>query len=206
MFGARRVRRRRRRRARAPGGDTQPRLGHPAAQVGRAGPVRGLLRGEGPGLLRGRGPGRRRSARAARTSSPSRSSSAARPSSGSTGSTSTLATRDKGQNIVNIAQVFTRSGMTEVDVEGHRPRPDREAEGQEGRRLARRQRAQAVRGAEQERPRPAERRQDRRAAVRHEPPPEPRGRRRRGDDLQRARAGARAEEPGHRRPLPARAT
>ena len=27
---------------------------------------------------------------------------------------STLATRDKGQNIVNIAQVFTRSGMTEV--------------------------------------------------------------------------------------------
>ncbi len=27
---------------------------------------------------------------------------------------STLATRDKGQNIVNIAQVFARSGMTEV--------------------------------------------------------------------------------------------
>ena len=27
---------------------------------------------------------------------------------------STLATRDKGQNIVNIAQVFTRSGMTEI--------------------------------------------------------------------------------------------
>src|SRR5687768_15396030 len=26
----------------------------------------------------------------------------------------TLATRDKGQNIVNIAQVYTRSGMTEV--------------------------------------------------------------------------------------------
>ncbi|HEX2496086.1 MAG TPA: ABC transporter substrate-binding protein, partial [Gaiellaceae bacterium] len=27
---------------------------------------------------------------------------------------STLATRDKGQEIVNIAQVFTRSGMTEI--------------------------------------------------------------------------------------------
>ena len=30
-----------------------------------------------------------------------------------------LATRDQGEEIVNIAQVFARSGMTEVDVEGH---------------------------------------------------------------------------------------
>ena len=117
-----------------------------------------------------------------------------------------LAARDQGGDLVNIAQVFGKSGMTEVtwkdsgitDVAGH--------EGQEGRRLVLRERERAVRGARQERDRPEVegRRHDRQPAVRHEPVPEQGRRRRGGDDLQRARAGARDGEPGHGRALHAR--
>ena len=88
--------------------------GHRPAQVGDAGAVRRLLRGAGPGVLRRRGPRRRRSRSAGPTSSPSRSCSAARPSSGIDWLDNLLATRDQGGEIVNIAQVFARSGMTEV--------------------------------------------------------------------------------------------
>ena len=45
---------------------------------------------------------------------PSRSSRAARRSSGSTGSPALLAARDQGGDLVNIAQVFGKSGMTEL--------------------------------------------------------------------------------------------
>ena len=51
---------------------------------------------------------------AARTSFPSRSSSAGRREFGINWLDSLLATRDQGQDLVNIGQVFARSGMTEV--------------------------------------------------------------------------------------------
>jgi hypothetical protein len=105
-----------------------------------------------------------------------------------------LATRDQNGDIVNIAQVFARSGMTEVTWKDSGLDSIASLKGKKGRRLAWRQRAQALRRAEQERHRPAVRRRGGRAAVRHEPVPEPGGRRRRGDDLQRACAGARAGE------------
>ncbi len=119
---------------------------------------------------------------------------------------SLLATRDKGGDIVNIAQVFARSGHDRGDLEGQRNRERRRHEGQEGRRLVLRQRVRAVRGTDEERDRPEEqgRGHDRQPAVRHEPVRLEAGRRGGGDDLQRARAGARAEEPRHGRPVHAR--
>ena len=52
-----------------------------------------------------------------------------------------LATRDQGGDIVNIAQVFARSGMTEVTWKDSGLDQITDLEGEEGRRVARRQRA-----------------------------------------------------------------
>ena len=113
---------------------------------------------------------------------------------------SLLATRDKGGDLVNIAQVFTRSGHDGADVEVERDQHDQEDGRQEGRRLVLRQRERALRGAREERDRPEELESghDRQPAVRHDPVPPEQGRRSRRDDLQRARPGARDEEPADR--------
>ena len=42
---------------------------------------------------------------------------------------SLLASRDKGQDLVNIAQVFDKSGMTRADLEGHEHHVDRPDDG-----------------------------------------------------------------------------
>ena len=176
---------------------------HAPAEVGDAGPVRRLLRRARAGVLRGRGP--ERDDQAGRPGHRPRAGRARQPGR----VRHQLARQHPRHARSGRRDREHRAGLRAVghdggDVEGHRPRLDREARGQEGRRLARRQRAQALRRADEERHRPAEGRRDRRAAVRHEPVPEPRGRRRRGDDLQRARAGARDEEPGLGRAVHAR--
>ena len=70
---------------------------------------------------------------------------------------SLLASRDKGQDLVNIAQVFTRSGMTELTWKDSGITSIGADGGQEGRRLVLRQRERALRGAEQEQHRPEDR-------------------------------------------------
>ncbi len=47
---------------------------------------------------------------------------------------SLLAARDKGTDLVNVAQVFARSGHDAADLEVQRDQHDREDAGQEGRR------------------------------------------------------------------------
>ena len=64
---------------------------------------------------------------------------------------SLLAARDKGTDLVNVAQVFARSGMTQLTWKSSGHQHDREDEGQEGRQLARRQPVRAVRRADEER-------------------------------------------------------
>ena len=134
---------------------SKARQGHPAAQVGDAGPVRRLLRGRGRGLLRGRGTRRHAPARR-----PGHRPRAGRP--GRPGRVRRQLARQHARDPRQGPEHRQhRAGLhaqrhDRGDVEGHGPRLDPEAEGQEGRRLARRERAQAVRRAEQERPRPAE--------------------------------------------------
>ncbi len=91
-------------------------------------------------------------------------------------------------------------GHDGADLEELRADDDQVAGEEEGRRVVLREPVRALRGAHEERDRPEqlERGHDRQPAVRHEPLPPEEGRRGRGDDLQRARAGARDEEPGHR--------
>ena len=86
---------------------------------------------------------------------------------------SLLATRDKGGDLVNIAQVFTRSGMTELTWKSSGINTIKEDVRQEGRRLVLRQRERALRGTREERdlPKAEERRHDREPALRHDPVP-----------------------------------
>ena len=119
---------------------------------------------------------------------------------------STLAQRDTGNDLVNIAQVYARSGTTEVTFKSGRHQHVQEDARQEVRRLDLRQRVRAARRAREERHEPGQGRDARQAELRHARVPERRDRRRVGDDVQRARAGARDEEPGHRQALQARAT
>ena len=114
------------------------------------------------------------------------------------------------------------AGLARAGREDHRHRPDLPAVGhaaglveglgadlgrepgrQEGRQLGLRQRVRAVRRAAEGRRRPEVRGHPRPAAVRHGGVAEQADRRGAGDDLQRVRAGARAEEPGHRGAVPA---
>ena len=117
-----------------------------------------------------------------------------------------LAARDQGGDLVNIAQVFARSGMTELtwkdsgitDVAGMKGKKVGVwCCGNENELYA----ALVKNGID---PKNEGRRHDRQPAVRHEPLPQQRRRRGRGDDLQRARAGARDREPGDGRALHAR--
>ena len=110
---------------------------------------------------------------------------------------SLLANRDQGNDLVNIAQVYTRSGTTEVTWKKDGIKNFKQMRGKKfgvwifGNEFE--QRA----GARQERDGPGQGRDPRAAAVRHGRVPEARARRCLGHDLQRARPGARDEEPGH---------
>ena len=75
---------------------------------------------------------------------------------------------------------------------------------QEGRRLGLRQRVRGHRGRPQGRTRGRHRLREGHPDVRHGAAAVARHRRRRGDDLQRVRAGARGDQPRHRRAVPAR--
>ena len=112
---------------------------------------------------------------------------------------SPLAQRDTGNDLVNIGQVYAaqRYDRGHVQVERASTR-FRKMRGKEVRRLDLRERVRAARGARQERHEPGQGRQlvkqnfDMLAFLKR------RDRRRLGDDVQRARAGARGEEPGDR--------
>ena len=181
------------------------RQGHAAAQVGDAGPVRRVLRRARGGVLRGRGP--RRDAEAGRPRH--HAGAGRRERTGRVRDRLAACTARRARPGRRPRQ--HRSGLRQErhdrgDLEGQQHHGRRRDEGQEGRRLVLRQRERALRGARQERDRSEVegRRHDRQPAVRHEPVPEQGRRRRRGDDLQRARAGARDQEPGHGRALHAR--
>ena len=78
-----------------------------------------------------------------------------------------LASREAGANIVNIAQIFQRSGTLQVSfVDKGITTPDR-LRRQEGRQLGLRQRVRGVRGNRPGGARPGHRRRARRPAVRH---------------------------------------
>ena len=186
----------RRRAGRAP-------AGHPPAEVGDAGAVRGLLRRARPGLLRGRGHRPHDQARRPRhrpRAGRARRAGRVRAQLARQHARDTRPGRRDRQHRAGVRPL----GHDRGDVGRLRPRRHHRARGQEGRRVARRQRAQALRRPHEERDRSRLRRRDRRAAVRHEPLPQPGGRRGRGDDVQRARPGAGAGEPGHGRALHAR--
>ena len=87
-----------------------------AAPVGAAGPVRRLLRGRQAGLLRGRGPDRRDARRAARRSSRRQVGSAAgRPRVHDLlGARRSSRPARRGSDLVDIAQIFQRSGTLSV--------------------------------------------------------------------------------------------
>ena len=110
---------------------------------------------------------------------------------------SLMLSRAKNVPLVSISQVFNKSGLTLLDLEGHRHQHGREDEEQEGRELAVRQRVRGLRRAREVRDgsRAQQGRDDRPAAVHDGLLPEAAGGRRVGDDVQRARAGARGEEP-----------
>ena len=119
--------------------------------------------------------------------------------------TALLAARDTGTQPRRHRAGLQPLGHDGAHVEVLRHQLDREDEGQEGRELARRRPVRALRRADEERHGPGAQqgRHDRPAAVRHGPVHQPPGRRRLGDDLQRAGAGPRDEEPEDRQALPA---
>ena len=178
--------------------------GSTAAPVGAAGPVRGLLRGREAGLLRRRGPRRDDRSPAARSSS--RRSQARRPtapSSRSAGCPKVLEAREQGSDLVNIAQIFQRSGTLSVSwadsgITGPADFAGKKIGvwdfGNEFEVTAGALTAGLVAGHRLHEGHPA---------VRHVAPAQPADRRRRGDDLQRVRAGPRGDQPRHRRPVPA---
>ena len=114
-----------------------------------------------------------------------------------------LQSREGGTDLVSIAQIFQRSGTRMARFkDGQHHDPGRAWPARRSGQLARRQRARAVRGADQGRARPdqGERHQ---AELRHVGAAQGRSRRGAGDDLQRVRPGPRGEEPGDRPALPA---
>ena len=106
--------------------------GHAAAQVGDAGAVRRLLRGEGEGLLQ-EGRARREIKVGGPNIMPEQVVARRQAQFGVDWLPSLLAARDKGTDLVNIAQVFARR-HDRAHLEGQRDQHDREDEGQEGRR------------------------------------------------------------------------
>ena len=109
-------------------------------------------------------------------------------------------------DLVNIAQIFQRSGTLSVVLEGLEHHRAGGLRGQEGRRLGLRQRVRGHGRRQEGRARAGDRLREGHPAIRHDPAPVEADRRRRGDDLQRVRPGPRGEEPRDRQPLPARAT
>ena len=157
---------------------------------------------------------RRRSSTAARRSSRSRS---ARPRTGPSSRSrwvpKVLEAREAGSDLVDIAQIFQRSGTLSVAWKDSGIADSCEARRQEGRRLGLRQRVRGHRGpAPQLRPDAGPREQRRSGHAVPEGHPgfdmvaflNKRDRRRRGDDLQRVRPGPRGDEPGHGRAVQAR--
>ncbi len=109
-----------------------------------------------------------------------------------------FATDEKGGGLVSVAQMYARSGMTEITWKSSGINSIAKMKRQEGRRLVLRQPAGALRRSDEERHRSdePEGRDDLQPAVRHERVPLQADRRRGGDDLQRAGAGAGDEGPG----------
>ena len=110
---------------------------------------------------------------------------------------SLLAARDKGTDLVNIAQVFARSGMTQLTWKSSGINTIAKMKGKKvanwlGGNQYELFAALTKNGIE---PEQQVGRDDRPAAVRHEPVPATQGRLGVGDDLQRARAGTRAKNP-----------
>ena len=181
--------------------------GPAAAPVGAAGPVRRLLRRARSRATTRRPASRSRCSMAARTSS--RRPSARRPmapNSRSAGSRRCSRPREgtPASDLVNIAQIFQRSGTLSVSwKESNITQPAR-LQGQEGRRVGLRQRVRGHGRGHQGRP-------GRRDRL-HEGHPADfdmsllltkRDRCRRGDDLQRVRPGPRGQEPRDRRAVQA---
>ena len=110
---------------------------------------------------------------------------------------SLLAARDKGTDLVNVAQVFARSGMTQLTWKSSGINSIAKMKGKKVANWLGGNQYELFAALDEERhgPGPEQGRHDRPAAVRHEPVPEAPGRLGVGDDLQRARPGARVEEP-----------
>ena len=121
---------------------------------------------------------------------------------------SLLATRDTGTNLVNIAQMFARSGMTEIAKKTTGITSIAAMREQDGRRVVLREPVRALCRADEARhgSRAQQGRQDLQPALRHDRVPAGEDPGRRGDDVQRARAGARVEESDDREALHAEAT
>ncbi len=81
-----------------------------------------------------------------------------------------LQTREAGADIVNIAQVFERSGTLQVSFADSGITLARRLRGQDHRQLGLRQRVRGVRRDRRGRSRPGDRRRTRRPAVRHDRP------------------------------------
>ena len=169
-----------------------------AAPVVPAGPVRRLLRGQGPGLLRGGGLRRHDPPRRGRDRPARRSSRAARPSSASAGCRACSPRARRAPTRVVIGQIFQRSRRSRCRS---RTRTSPSPRTSRARRSAR--------GASATSPsctpactRPGSTRtnpsdvNDRHPAVRHGRLRGGRDRRRPGDDLQRVRPGPRDGQPG----------
>ena len=181
---------------------------HAAAEVGAAGPVRRLLRGSLKGYYKAAGLNVTLKNGGPNIIPEQVVASAGRRSSASTGCRACSRPVTRAPTSSNVAQVFARSGMTQLTWKSSGINTIAKMKGKKVGELARRQPVRAVRRADQERHGPAQQqgRDDRPAAVRHGPLPEPPGRLGVGDDLQRARAGPRVEEPEDRQALPARPT
>ncbi len=78
-----------------------------------------------------------------------------------------LQSREQGAGITDIAQIFQRSGTLQVSKKPDTITDPAGAQGQEGRQLGLRQRVRAVRGHDEGRAQPGQRRHARPAAVRH---------------------------------------
>ena len=106
-------------------------------------------------------------------------------------------------DLVNIAQIFQRSGTLSVSWKDSNITGPADFSGQEGRRLGLRQRVRGHGRRQEGRSGAGHRLREGHPAVRHDAAAVEADRRRRGDDLQRVRPGPRGQEPRDRQALPA---
>ncbi len=111
-----------------------------------------------------------------------------------------LASREAGANIVDIAQVFQRSGTLQVSFKDSGITSPADFAGKKIGNWGYGNEFEVFAAMTKAGIDPA-RRRERGPAVRHGRPARGRHRRRRGDDLQRVRTGARGHQPRHRRAL-----